>query len=157
VSKSIRLHHPHFASCNYVVELQQPLLAGPKLCPTCSSKEKPVTHATKTLHLRLDANGDGFLHPDLLPALRTVPTMAGLEVVGDVDNAPGQLVGAVTGPREEVITATSREWVPGRTQQESERIAQAPFIPALTALAEMYDRRLTAAEAEHKRTFTLGK
>lgn len=157
MSKSVRLHHPTFASCNYVVELPQALLAGAKLCPTCSRPDKPVSHEQKALHLVLDSNGDCFIDPAVLVTLRQVPTMAGLVVVGDVTNAPPVRIGAVEGPRQEVITATTREWVPGRTQQESERIAQAPFIPALAALAEMYDRRLTARKADKQTTFVLGK
>lgn len=158
MSNSVRLHHPTFASCNYVVELPQAILAGAKVCPTCSRPDKPVKHEQKALHLQLDANGDCFVSEGVLETLRQVPTMAGLEVVSAVTNAPPQFVGAVEQPRQEVITATNlRTWTPGRTRQESERIAQAPFLPTLTAIAEMYDRRLTAVRAEKQSTFALGK
>ena len=158
MSESIRLHHPHFASCNYVVELPKALMAGSKVCPTCSQPNKPVAHAQKALHLRLDANGDCFVSPQMWAAHSFQLGLAGLTAEGKVTNAPGLLVGAVELPQQETITPNGdRHWVPERTKYESEKTVQAPFIPLLTKIAEDYDKERTAKLAEKRSVFILGR
>lgn len=86
----VRLHHPSLFDCMYVVELGTPFAnEQPKFCPTCLK-----SHARKSLHLKLDSNGDVFVTPGVLETLRTV-FLAGLEVVNEVEKPPPLSIGAV--------------------------------------------------------------
>lgn len=123
----VRLHHPTLASCAYVVELPQPFHSGlPKMCPTCLK-----AHASKSLHLRLDANGDVFVTPGVLKELRKV-FMAGLEVANEVPKPPPMMLGAVDQPKLYVVEqrlnmslTAAPSYKPGRTKWEnSNRIAK---------------------------------
>lgn len=156
-NKSVRLHHPAYANVNYVVELPQEMPLEARACNACSQPDRPVVHRFKSIHLRLDSNGDVFVAPGILELLRQVPGMAGLEVSNTLDNAPNQRVGAVEMPTQEVMLADRRFYVPGRTQQEAERKVQKPFKDILEPLLERYDRKVTAEQAEKKSTFIFGK
>jgi hypothetical protein len=120
--------------CNYVVELPQPY-PEPYDCPSCR-----ITHPNKAIHLRLNSNGDVFVSEGILALLQQVG-LAGMEVANQVNNAPPQIVGAVEVPTLETRIADRRFYVPGRTRAESERIAQAPLMPALEQIAEKVDRK----------------
>jgi len=106
----------------YVVELSTPFANGlPKDCPTCLK-----AHDRKSLHLKLDANGDVFVAPGVLNTLKTV-FMAGLEVVNEVENPPAMNIGAVDQdkiyvldhPLNKSLTAAP-SYKPGRTKYESQ-------------------------------------
>jgi hypothetical protein len=106
----------------YVVELGTPFANGqPKLCPTCLK-----AHARKSLHLKLDANGDVFVTPGVLETLRTV-FMAGLEITNEVEKPPPLSIGAVAQdkiyvldhPLNKSLTAAP-SYKPGRTKYESQ-------------------------------------
>jgi len=118
----VRLHHPTLFDCMYVVELGTPFANGAaKDCPTCLK-----THARKSLHLRLDANGDVFVTPGVLETLKGV-FMAGLEIGNEVASPPPMSIGAVAQdklyvldhPLNKSLTAAP-SYKPGRTKYESQ-------------------------------------
>jgi len=118
----VRLHHPTLFDCMYVVELGTPFANGAdKFCPTCLK-----AHARKSLHLKLDSNGDVFVTPGVLETLRTV-FLAGLEVVNEVEKPPPLSIGAVDQdkiyvldhPLNKSLTAAP-SYKPGRTKYESQ-------------------------------------
>lgn len=149
---SVRLHHPTFASCNYVVELPQEMPFGHnRECFTCKQ-----VHRNKSIHLRLDANGDVFVAEGILALLRTVPGMAGLEVVPG-RNAPGQIVGAIAQPTQLIYLPNGTKYVPGWNKYQAEQRMQKPFEPWAEAVAEHFDRKDTAAKAEKRSLFIFGK
>lgn len=172
---TIRLHHPVYKAppgglLNYAVELAfWPMPAGARPCFACSvppngqDPGREVIHAYKTLHLRLDSAGDVFVAPGILELLNKVPTRAGLEISNEVNNAPGQKVGAVEQPTVLTINASqngpghSNFYVPGRTQQEAEKVVQAPFKAMLEPIAEKHDRQVTAAKAEKRTIYVMGR
>jgi hypothetical protein len=157
VSESVKLHHPRFANVNYVVELRQPMPKEHNApCFACSRKGAPLIHANKSIHLRLDANGDVFVAPGILKLLRKVPTMAGLEVVPG-RNAPPQLVGAVAQPTQDIVLAGQRFYVPGFNKYKAGERMQEPFIPVANAIAEKADRAAVAKRAEKQKTFIFGR
>ena len=149
---SIRLHHPTFASINYVVEMPQ-RYPTPYQCPSCRT-----THTHKAIHLRLDEHGDVFVAQGIYELLQTVG-LAGMEFANVVENAPPQFVGAVEQLRRETYTSNGhkRFWVPGRTKYESRDLMRKPFIPILDAVAEKVDRKATAEKAKKRRLFILGR
>jgi hypothetical protein len=154
---SIRLHHPTFASCNYVVELSQPMPpAHTRTCFACSRKDAPVTHRNKAIHLRLDQNGDTFVAPGILALLRTVPTMAGLEVAPG-RNAPAQIVGAVEQPKQLVILPNGTRYVPGWNKYQAEKRMQDPFEPVVNEYLERVDRATTKLLAEKRSIYIMGR
>jgi len=144
-----------FASCNYVVELDKPMV-GRRACNACSRKDNPVVHAKKSLHLRLDQHGDVFVADGILKLLKTVPAMAGLEVV-DGRNPPPQFVGAVELPTSEIINANERFYVPGRTKYDAAARMHKPFEPVVNNILERIDRKLTAKKMEKSSMFIFGK
>ena len=149
---SVRLHHPAFASCTYVVELPQDYLEpGGYDCPTCG-----VAHQRKAIHLHLDAQGDVFVAEGIYELLLQVG-LAGMEVSNAVDNAPTQRIGAVEVPTREIYTVDSRFYVPGRTKYESADIMQKPFQPLADKIAEGIDREATAKKMQKRSTFLLGR
>lgn len=117
----VKLHHPTLFSCMYVVELPQPFANGqPKACPTCS---KP--HAAKSLHLRLDSNGDVFVTPGVLETLRGV-FLAGLEIANEVEKPPPFSLGAVDAPKLYIVEqrlntslTAAPKYKPGATKYEN--------------------------------------
>lgn len=167
MKKSVRLRHPQLRAplggrLNYVVELAWQKNASTDACNRCSRPNDPVVHGYKTLHLDLDEEGYTYVHPGILNLLRRVPTMAGLEIVNELDNAPPLVIGAVEQPK--LLTVNSTEagpghdlYVPGRTQQEAEKRVQAPIIELLEPLVEAYDRKVTAERAEKRSIFVMGR
>jgi hypothetical protein len=158
---SIRLHHPTLRNTNYAVELPGKLNQVPIDCNKCN-RGRPegaerIVHVNKVLHLDLDASGDCFIHPDILPLLQTVPTMAGLEVSNATENAPSVRVGAVEAPQQETVLADGRRfYIPARTKWEADRITTDFWKrEVLTPLAEVYDRKATAERAEKRTIFKL--
>lgn len=158
---SVRLRHPSFRNCNYVVELSTPMHnpAG-KFCPKCNRGRDPldpIIHKNKSIHLDLDSEGYCFIHPDILPLLRTVPTMAGLEVVNETFNAPAQMVGAVAAPQQEtVIPGRQAFYIPEKTKWEADRLVTSFWVrQLLEPIVERYDRRVTAKRAEKRSIFKL--
>lgn len=157
MSESVRLHHPQFASCNYVVELPELRTASVlRACFACSRPNAPVTHQYRAIHLRLDAAGDVFVAPGILELLKKVPTMAGLEVVPG-RNAPAQLVGAVDSREDRIVLAGREFFVPKSTKHDAVARMRRPFQPYVEAVREKLDRAATAAKAERSSTFILGK
>lgn len=164
MSESVRLHHPQFRSSadsrlTYAVELaDKPMPAGhSRACNACSQPERPVVHSFKTIHLRLDENGDTFVSPDILALLRTVPTMAGLEVVPGTQAAPPQNIGAVEQPKQEIILPTGGHYVPGRSKEDATVRMRKPYQPLVEAIREKLDREATAARMERSSTFIFGR
>lgn len=149
---SIRLHHPMFSSCNYVVELPwQPTQPGySDACNACSQKDRPLVHKFKALHLRLDQNGDVFVADGIYQLLQRVPEMAGLQRV-EGGNAPPQFVGAIELPTQRIVNAEREFYVPGRTKYEARDNMQKPFRGLLDKLQEAVDRKATLERAA-KRT-----
>lgn len=135
----IRLHHPVFTNCTYVVELDLPLVY-PTHCVECNTP-----HQKKSIHLRLDQNGDCIVSLDVLDQLRT-RALGGMEVVNEIQNPPAHRVGAVSVPKREVYTAhlnggqdPSRLWQPGKDKWESEEATLRtlkPWIEAATRVAD---------------------
>ena len=152
MNKSVRLHHPLFVSCNYVVEMPQKYPRAYE-CPACLT-----THTHKAIHLRLDEHGDVFVHPGIYELLKTVG-LAGMEFANEVIDGPGQVIGAVELVKRETINANGhkRFWVPGRTKYESRDVMHRPFIPVLEAIQEKVDRAITAARAEKRSIFIFGR
>ena len=105
----------------YVVELPTPFASGrSKDCPTCLK-----THAAKSLHLRLDSNGDVFVTPGVLETLKTV-FLAGLEIMNEVEKPPPLVLGAVDQPTLYLVenrinkSLTAMPWyIPGRNKYEN--------------------------------------
>ena len=153
---SVRLHHPTFASCNYVVELPWQPSAQVDPCNACSQKDRPLVHQYKALHLRLDENGDVFVADGIFRLLQRVPLMAGFEVVAG-RNAPPQFVGAIELPTQRIVNANEEFYVPGRTKYQARDRMQKPFQPIVEKLLEAVDRKATAKTAEKRTIFTLGK
>ena len=153
---SVRLHHPLFASCNYVVELAQPMPPGARPCFACSRKDAPITHMNKAIHLRLDSNGDVFVAEGIYELLRKVPTMAGLEVVPG-RNPPPQVVGALEQPTQYLILPHGQRYVPGWNKYQAEQRMQKPFEPVAEMIQESVDRKVTAARAEKRTIYIMGR
>lgn len=163
MSESVRVHHPTFKSApgsrlTYVVELAtQPMPLGhTRACYACSQPDKPVVHQFKSIHLRLDENGDTFVSPGIVELLRTVPMMAGLKVIPG-RNAPPQLVGAVEQAKQEIILPTGVHYVPTVSKENAVERMRRPFEPVVEAIQEKQDRIATAAKAERSSTFILGR
>lgn len=158
---SIRLRHPTFRNCNYVVELSTPMHnpAG-KFCPKCNRGRRPddpIIHKQKSIHLDLDSEGYCFVAEGILKLLRTVPTMAGLEVVNETFNAPGQMVGAVAAPQQEtVIPGRQPFYIPEKTKWEADRLVTSFWAKQLLLpIVERWDRKQTAKRAEKRTIFKL--
>ena len=144
----VRLHHPHFASCTFVVELPK-LYPEPYDCPSCK-----MTHLYKSIHLRLDANGDVLVNKGVYQTLLQV-NLAGMQMMNEVREPPPLYVGAVEQPKYETQTAplngqNQRFYLPGSTKYESQDRMQKPFKPLLEKIAEVIDRKETAAKAEKR-------
>ena len=141
----------------YAVELAW--LPGPaRACNACSQPGAPQVHAHKTIHLRLDENGDTFVAPGILELLRRVPGMAGLEVVPGTQAAPPQFVGAVESPKQEIIMPNgSSHYVPGKSPAEAVELMRRPFQPYVEAVREKQDRAVTAARMEKRTLFIMGR
>lgn len=153
---SVRLHHPLFASCNYVVELHWQKSDSSDACNACSQPDMPMVHEYKSLHLRLDENGDVFVADGILKLLQRVPGMAGLEVVPG-RNAPPQFVGAIELPTQHIVNANKEFYVPGRTKYQARDRMQKPFQPLVDKVLEKIDRKKTAEKAEKSKTFIMGR
>lgn len=154
---SVRLHHPTFASCNYAVELLfQPMPSDARACFACSQPDKPLVHKYKTLHLRLDSNGDVFVAPGILKLLKKVPTMAGFQIV-DGRNAPPQKIGAIELPPTNTIFAERQFYIPGRSLAKSVDAMRKPFQPMVESIREKIDRAATKEKMKKSSTFILGR
>ena len=158
---SVRLRHPTFRNCNFVVELATPLHnpAG-KFCPKCNrgrSPDDPIIHKNKSIHLDLDSEGQCFVADGILELLRKVPNMAGLEVLNETFNAPGQMVGAVAAPQQEtVIPGRQPFYIPEKTKWEADRLVTDFWVKQLlTPLVERFDRAGLAARRAKKKTYKL--
>ncbi len=148
----VRLHHPTFVSCNFVVELQT-LYDDPNGydCPTCK-----LNHRNKAIHLRLDSNGDVIVAEGVYEKLLTVG-LAGMEAVNQIAKPPPMNVGAVDIPTQEIKLGDRRFYVPGRTKYESSAITEKPLRELIDPLVEKWDRKVTAERAKKKRSFILGR
>lgn len=157
MSNSVRLHHPQFANVNYVVELpSKEMPADARACNACSRPDDPVVHRFKSIHLRLDGEGNVFVARGIYELLLREAGLAGMQVV-EGRNAPPQYVGAIEQPTEEIILADRRFYVPGRTKYEARDRTMKPFQPFVEAAVEDLDRKQTKAKAEKKSTFIFGK
>lgn len=116
----IRLHHPTERSCVFVVEtaITYPV---PYACPLCAKME-----TRKSIHLRLDAQGDVIVAPPVYEALRLVPEFGGLKVMNDIATPPPLFLGAVAMPTQHIVEHRlngaqngAPSYRPGRTQYES--------------------------------------
>jgi hypothetical protein len=122
----IRLHHPTLFACTFVVELETDFASRrPRACPSCSQPNAPKFHDRKSVHLRLDANGDVIVSADVYLSL--VPVfLAGMEVVNEIEKPPTQMMGAVALPTQKIVeqklnadTNAPDFYVPGKTKYES--------------------------------------
>ena len=158
MSNSVRLHHPQFANVNYVVELpSKEMPADARACNACSRPDDPVVHRFKSIHLRLDGEGNVFVARGIYELLLREAGLAGMQVV-EGRNAPPQFVGAIEQPTEEIILSSGdRFYVPGRTKYEARDRTMKPFQPFVEAAQEDLDRIKTAETAEKKKTFIFGK
>lgn len=82
----VRVHHPTLRNGMYTVETPRPYPV-PYLCPICHR-----THFFKANHIWLDDGGNGMVSTGVLAELQTV-ALAGLEIVNEVPNPPGLIVG----------------------------------------------------------------
>ena len=128
----VRLHHPVFASCTYVVELAQ-LYPQPYRCPACGK-----AHDRKAIHLRLDADGDVIVSQQIYDQLRTV-FLAGLEVANEVAAPPPLQIGAVDTPTHLIIEQPLNRdqratdfYVPGQTKYQGRDKVAAGFARLLS-------------------------
>jgi hypothetical protein len=163
----IRLHHPTYraaegATLTYVVELPLDFKVNAsgqsradKPCGTCQK-----THARKSLHLRLDGNGDVIVSKTIFNRLKTVPLMAGMELVGEVDKPPAVRIGAVDLDKQRIIeaplnrdNAAAATIKPGATKYEAERRIWSPFRPIFESLLEHDDREQTKKRREKRTLF----
>ena len=146
----VRLHHPTFFSCNYVVELEA-AYPEPYDCPACK-----ITHQRKSIHLRLDEHGDVIVAKGIFEQLQKAVGMAGLEVANEVTSPPPMFVGAVDLNKTEIRpftvngTDSGSFYVPGRSKWESRDIMVKPFQPLLDKMAEAMDRKRTAELAQKR-------
>ena len=125
-------------------------------CNACSQPDRPLVHTHKALHLRLDEHGDVFVAEGIFKLLQRVPLMAGLEVV-EGRNAPPQFVGAIELPTQRIVNATKEFYVPGRNKYEARDRMQRPFQPLLEAAELVQDKKKTAALAEKRTIYIMGK
>lgn len=161
-SASVRLHHPLLKSSSgsritYAVELvSKPMPAEhTRSCNACSQPDNPVVHRYKTIHLRLDENGDTFVSDGILELLRTVPTMAGLQVVPG-RNAPPQTIGALEQPQQQIILANGQgHYVPEVPTTDAVVRMRKPFQPLVEAIREQLDRKATAERMKKATTFVI--
>lgn len=120
----IRLHHPTLragegTTLTYVVELPQPMLTQ-RTCQACLK-----VHANKAIHLRLDAEGDVIVSPEVYVALQSA-FLGGMEVVNEVPNPPPMFLGAVEKDKERIVemplnrdTASAPLITPSRSKYEN--------------------------------------
>jgi hypothetical protein len=161
---SVRLHHPLLKSSagariTYAVELMaKPMPAKhTRSCNACSQPGRPVVHKYKTIHLRMDENGDTFVSDGILELLRTVPTTAGLEVVPG-RNAPPQAIGAVEQPQQEIILANGQgHYVPEVRETDAVVRMRKPFQPFVEAVREQLDRTATAERMKKAKMFIISR
>jgi hypothetical protein len=106
------------------------------MCPLCNRAE-----VKKSVHLRLDSEGDVIVAPPVYSALLAVPGTGGLEVVNTVSNPPELYVGAVAMPKQHIVQSklnpqqnTEPFYVPGRTQYESRDRMPKLRIPKLRVM-----------------------
>lgn len=125
-------------------------------CFACSRQDAPVTHKYKAIHLRLDHGGDVFVSEGIYQTLLTVPTMAGLEVVPG-RNAPSQIIGAVEQPTQRIVFPNGEKYVPGWNKYQAEQRMQRPLEPIAEKIQEMVDRKATAALAQKRSLFIMGR
>lgn len=164
----VRLHHPTLragegTTLTYVVELPQPYSALPKPgaryrsdtpCPTCGK-----AHANKAIHLRLDANGDVIVAPDVYFALQTA-FLGGLELMNQVADPPALFLGAVHKDKERIVevplnrdNAAAPIISPERTKYEGRDRLEAPFLPLVEAALLADDKKRTKKLREKRRLF----
>lgn len=118
----VRLHHPTLFDCMYVIELGTPFANGlPKMCPTCLK-----AHAKKSLHLKLDVDGNCFVTPGVWETIRREAFGAGLEPLNHVEKPPPLSIGAVAQDKIYVIDqpinrslTAAPMYVPEKTKYES--------------------------------------
>lgn len=159
---SIRLHHPRYKSrdgvnITYAVEL--PWIQMPyniRQCNACSQPETPLYHKFKTIHLRLDSNGDTFVAPGILELLRKVPGMAELEVMPST-GAPKQFVGALEQGPQQIILPDRNHYVPRVTKDDATVRMRRPWQPVVERIREKQDRQKTAALAEKRTIYIMGR
>jgi hypothetical protein len=118
---SVRLHHPTFTNCNYVIELQKPYEV-PHDCPTCK-----VQHFNKSIHLRLDSEGDVIVTEGVYEMLLREVGLAGMTAENRVDKPPPMRIGAVEVPTQEIRLSDRRFYVPGRNKYESGNLMEKSF------------------------------
>lgn len=99
---TVKVHHPFLKSCTYVVELDD-VMAAPRPCPSCSRPGEPYLHQKKSIHLRLDSNGDVLITPEVWQTLAKRQG-AGLELDNPVGTKPPPTqIGFVDRPTAEII------------------------------------------------------
>ena len=166
----IRLHHPTLragegTTLTYVVELPldyaQEEGARDRTkqdCPTCG---KP--HLRKALHLHLDAAGDVIVAPAIYEQLKSIPTMAGLELANEVAEPPPLFLGAVHRDKARIIEVPlsgnghKPHVVPEQTKYQARDRLQAPFVPVLEELQLKADKKASVKRREKKSTFVISK
>lgn len=93
----IRLHHPTLRNATLAIEVARGYFT-PFDCPTCKR-----THLFKTVHLRLDGNGDVIVsHVAWERDLRDTPNMP-LEYVNTVGQPPGLILNFNSAAEEETV------------------------------------------------------
>jgi len=165
----IRLHHPTLragegTTLTYVVELPLDYAKEEgardrtkQNCPTCG---KP--HLRKALHLHLDAAGDVIVAPAIYEQLKSIPTMAGLELSNEVAEPPPLLIGAVHRDKARIIEVPlsgngKAHITPEHTKYEARDRLQAPFVPVLDELNLKADKKASVKRREKKSTFIISK
>lgn len=161
----VRLHHPTFASCTYVVELPNRWAAkgsDTRANRPCNECQRP--HARKALHLRLDNSGSVIVSRSVYETLRQVPQMAGLDVTNEVASPPPLALGAVESPThlvvEQPLNADHRRpdiYIPGQNRYQGRDRIYAPFQPVIDGWLEQHDRAETKAKANKRSIFALGR
>lgn len=148
----IRLHHPYFASCKFVVEttLDYPV---PYDCPSCDKQ-----HNRKAIHLNLDDSGNVIVAKPIYESLLQVG-LAGMEVVNEVASPPPLLLGAVEQPKYETIEHNLNGnghnfYRPGTDKYKAQDRLWAPFDPVIEAVNEAEDKKKAAEIRKKKRWFT---
>ena len=158
----IRLRHPTLragegTTLTYVVELPLEWEAvtptrnrANEPCPTCA---KP--HRRKAIHLHLDSGGYVIVAVPIYEQLKTIPTMAGLELANEVPEPPPMSIGAVDRDKARIVEASAQDFiVPGQTKYQARDKIQAPFVPLLDELNTKLDKVATKKKAEKRRIFT---
>ena len=137
----------------FVVELPQ-VYPQPKMCPACSK-----VHANKAIHLRLDANGDVIVSPEVYGKLLGVH-LAGFELANEVKDPPPLFLGAVAKDKERIVeiplnAQVQEQIAPGRTQYESRDLIQAPYAPIIEARQDKQERKVWKRKRQKQRIYPL--